>query len=373
MRIAVNTRLLIKDRLEGIGWFTYEILKRITKKHPEHEFIFIFDRKYSEEFIFSSNISPVIVNPPARHPALWYLWLEYSIPRILKKSNADLFLSTDGFLSLSTSVTSLIVIHDINFYHRPKDLPFFSRKYYNHYFPLFAKKAKRIGTVSEYSKNDICKSYSIEPEKIDVIYNGSNELYFPLGNDEKERTRTKYSGGRDYFVFIGSLHPRKNVPGLLQAFDRFRNDNTCVVKLIIVGSEMWKTAGIKRILSNMKYRNEVVFTGRLSPEDLHLVLGSALALTFVPLFEGFGIPVLEAMYCDIPVLTSNVTSLPEVGGDAVLYADPLSVESIKEGMTRIVNDNDLRDSLIERAREQRKKFSWERSADNLWRSIEKCL
>ena len=99
MRIAVNTRLLLKDKLEGIGWFTFETLKRITKNHPEHEFIFLFDRPYDKEFIFSENIIPVVIQPPARHPFLWYLFFEWSIPAALKKYKADIFISPDGWLS----------------------------------------------------------------------------------------------------------------------------------------------------------------------------------------------------------------------------------------------------------------------------------
>ena len=123
MKIAVNTRLLLKDKLEGIGWFTYENLKRITAEHPEHQFLFLFDRKYHEDFIFSSNVTPVVCGLPTRHPYLWKLWFDYTVPKVLKKQKADLFLSTDGFLSLKTNVKSLPVIHDINFVHNPNDLP----------------------------------------------------------------------------------------------------------------------------------------------------------------------------------------------------------------------------------------------------------
>ncbi|MBU6205399.1 MAG: glycosyltransferase family 1 protein, partial [Bacteroidetes bacterium] len=101
MNIAVNTRFLLSNKLEGIGWFTYETLKRITRAHPEHQFHFLFDRPYHNEFIFSGNITPHILPPPARHPLLWYWWFEQSVPSVLKKIKADLFLSTDGFLSLS--------------------------------------------------------------------------------------------------------------------------------------------------------------------------------------------------------------------------------------------------------------------------------
>src|SRR3989304_8480792 len=145
---AVNTRLLLKNKLEGIGWFAYESLKRITQQHKEHKFIFIFDRKYDEEFIFSDNITPVVVGPKTRHAFLWYYWFEFQIPKVLKKHKADLFLSPDGFLSLCTDVKSLNVIHDLNFEHYPNDVPYFARRFYKNNFPKYAQKAKRIATVS---------------------------------------------------------------------------------------------------------------------------------------------------------------------------------------------------------------------------------
>ena len=142
MVIVVNTRLLLKNRLEGIGWFTYETLKRITRDHPGHQFIFLFDRKYDEEFVFASNVKPVVVWPPTRHVSLMYFWFNWRIPRILKKFKADVFVSPDGNLSLHTKIPQLAVIHDINFLHRPKDLPCIVAKYYNYFFPRFARKAK---------------------------------------------------------------------------------------------------------------------------------------------------------------------------------------------------------------------------------------
>ncbi len=373
MKIAVNTRLLLKDRLEGIGWFSYETLKRITNTHKEHEFIFIFDRPYDEEFIFSSNVTPLVVSPPTRHPFLWYLWLEHSIPKALKKNNSDLFFSPDGFLSLSTDVKSHAVIHDINFLHRPQDLPLMVRKYYNYYFPKFANKASRLATVSEYSKNDICSSYNVDANKIDVVYNGANENYSIISDSEKELTKIKYSNSCDYFVFIGSLHPRKNVANLLRSFNKFKQIQSSDIKLLIVGEAMFKSKEIQDVYSSMEFKNDVVFTGRLNPDELKAVLGSALALTFVPFFEGFGIPVLEAMYSGVPVLASDVTSVPEVGGDAALYVDPFSIDSICDGMLKIAFDDQLRSSLIDNSIIQKEKFSWDKTADKLWNSIDKCL
>jgi glycosyltransferase involved in cell wall biosynthesis len=372
MIIAVNTRLLLQGKLEGIGWFTRETLSRITNDHPEHKFIFIFDRPFADEFIFSDNVIPVVVSPPTRHPVLWFIWFELQIPRILRKYKADLFFSPDGYLSLNTRVRQLAAIHDINFAHRPKDLPWLKAKYYNYFFPRFARKAKRIVTVSYFSKEDINRTYRIDPDKVDVVYNGVNTAYTPTSEEQNVKTKEVYSSGKDYFLFIGSLHPRKNICGLLRAFDGFRTSVDADMKLIIVGESMFKTADIEMTYEGMRFKDDVIFTGRLSNEELHWVLGASLALTFVPYFEGFGIPVIEAMNAGVPVICSNTTSLPEVGGDAVLYVDPFSVGQIKDAMIRIYKEKEFREALIQKGFIQRRKFSWDKTAELLWGSIQIC-
>ncbi len=372
MIIAVNTRLLLPEKLEGIGWFTRETLSRITNDHPEHQFLFIFDRPYAEEFIFSGNITPIVLSPPTRHPILWFIWFELQIPRILKKYKADLFFSPDGYLSLNTRVCQLAAIHDINFAHRPKDLPWLKAKYYNYFFPKFARKAKRIVTVSYFSKEDINRTYKIDADKVDVVYNGVNTTYTPTSEVENVDAKAIYSKGKDYFLFIGSLHPRKNICGLLRAYDAFRTSVDSDIKLLIVGESMFKTNDIELTYEGMRYKDDVVFTGRLNNDELHHVLGASLALTFVPYFEGFGIPVIEAMNAGVPVICSNTTSLPEVGGNAVLYVDPFSLSQIKDAMIRIYQEKELRDSLIEKGFVQKEKFSWDKTAELLWGSIQIC-
>lgn len=372
MIIAVNTRLLLKGKLEGIGWFTRETLSRITQDHPEHKFLFIFDRPFAEEFIFSDNVTPIVLSPPTRHPFLWYIWFELQLPRILSKYKVDLFFSPDGYLSLNTKVKQLAAIHDINFAHRPKDLPWLKAKYYNHYFPLFAKKAKRIVTVSYFSKEDINRTYRIADDKIDVVYNGVNTLYTPTTEAEKLQTKAQYSNNCDYFLFIGSLHPRKNICGLLRAYDSFRTSIESDVKLVIVGESMFKTSDIELTYEGMRYKDDVIFTGRLDNDSLHQVLGAAMALTFVPYFEGFGIPVIEAMSSGVPVICSNTTSLPEVGGNAVLYVDPFSLNQIRDAMLKIYQDEAVRYNLIEKGFIQKNKFSWDKTAELLWGSIQIC-
>lgn len=373
MEIVVNTRLLLKNKLEGIGWFSYETLQRLTTAHPEHHFIFLFDRDFDEDFLFADNVTPLILSPQARHPFLFYLWFEFSVASLLNKLKPDLFISPDGYLSLNAKCRQLAVIHDLNFEHYPKDVSFLVRKYYKFFFPRFAKKATRIATVSEFSKKDLIKTYGISSDKIDVVYNGCNISFMPVSEDIKKTTKEKYSGKADYFLFVGSLHPRKNISRLFEAFDKFKNDTSSDIKLVIVGEKYYWTSQIKNTYLNMKHKKEVVFTGRLSSAELKKVIASALALTYVPYFEGFGIPILEAMNSDTPVITSNVTSMPEVAGDAALLVDPFSVDSIAEGMYRIYSDPALRKALIEKGRKRKFDFSWDKTAGLLWKSVLKTV
>ncbi|MGC9470876.1 MAG: glycosyltransferase family 4 protein [Bacteroidales bacterium] len=371
MKIAVNTRLLQENRLDGIGWFTCETLRRITRDHPEHTFLFLFDRPFSEQFLFSPNIIPEVVPPPARHPLLWYAWFEISLPRFLRKAKPDLFLSPDGFLPLHSELPSLAVIHDLNFHHRPADLPFLTGYYYRRFFPKYARKAGRIATVSEYSKQDIVRTYGIDPGLIDVVYNGAGSIFTPLPEEEQKKIRKRMTGGKPYFVFVGNLHPRKNIEGLLRAFERYSAGSPQEIHLLLVGEPFFKNASAQRYYRSMPHRDRVHFTGRQEQAALHRILASALALVFIPWFEGFGIPVLEAMYCDTPVICSNTTSLPEVCGGACLPVDPSDTKAVANAMQRIYTDEPLRKSLIEKARKQRTRFSWDKTARKLWSGIEK--
>jgi glycosyltransferase involved in cell wall biosynthesis len=374
MKIAVNTRLLLANKLGGIGWFAYHTLKRIVKNNPQHQFIFLFDRKYSEEFIFGSNVIPEVIFPPTRHPILSYIWLEYSIVNTIRRHKPDLFYSPDGYLSLKIKdIPSIAAIHDLNFHHNPKDVPYVVSKYYDYFFPRFAKLANRIITVSEFSRQDISKQYNIPLSKIDVAYNGANEIFEPINEEDKNKVKEEYTSGCDYFIHIGILVPRKNVALLLKAFSEYKQATGRKTKLVIVGEKMFLTKDIEEAFSNSSFKSDIIFTGRLAPDKLKYLLGAAKSLLLVSYFEGFGIPIIEAMYADVPVITSNITSMPEIAGDAAILVDPFSVDSIKNALIRMENDHQLRQQLIEKARERRRLFTWDKSAEVIWKSFEKAL
>jgi glycosyltransferase involved in cell wall biosynthesis len=284
-----------------------------------------------------------------------------------------MFLSPDGWLSLRTPVRSIPVIHDLNFLQYPDFIPGPVRAYYNYYFPRFVGKADRIATVSSFSRQDIAAKFGYDRKKIDVVYNGATDGFKPLDTLSRGNVRRKFSRDCPYFLNIGLIHPRKNTGSLITAFGEFKRSVSCDTKLLIVGSRKWWTRDMQRAFDNSGCKDEILFTGRVNDEDLQKITASALALVYVSYFEGFGIPVLEAMRCETPVIASEVTSLPEVGGDAVLYVDPSSVESIKNAMVRMYHDGGLRKDLINKAHLQREKFSWEKTADLLWNCVEKSL
>jgi len=373
MKIAVNTRLLLKNQLEGIGWFTYESLKRITQKHKEHEFVFIFDRPFDDSFIFSDNVTPLKIGPPARHPILWYWWFEHSIPKALKKCNADVFISTDGYGSLNAQVPSYVVIHDLAFEHFPKHLKKPHRNFMQKYTPKYAQNAMRLGTVSEFSKQDIAARYNVPNEKIDVLYNGSNDACNPFTAEEKLEIKNRFTEGEDYFLFLSAIHPRKNLDNLLKAFDRFKENNSNDIKLLVAGRKAWNNNGLDEVFNAMKFKNDVVWTGHLLKTEVGEVLGASLSLVYPSHFEGFGIPILEAMNVEVPVITSNVSSMPEVAGDAAILVEPSSVNSIYNALNIIYKDNDLRNNLVAKGKVQRQQFSWDKTANKLWDGISKIL
>lgn len=372
MKIAVNTRLLLADRLEGIGYFTLEIARRLVERRPEDEFIFLFDRPYDPQFVFAANVTPVVVRPPARHPILWYAWFEITLPRILQKYNADLLLSMDGHLSLRTQLPTVLVTHDLAYLHYPEQVPYPVRHYYHHFVPRFLHRADHIVTVSEYVKQDVLTHYpDLPPESISVACNGVKEEFRPLTDLEKMAVRQQYAGGGEYFFYVGSIHPRKNLPRLLGAYARYRSGGGRPVKLLIGGRFAWQTGEVAAAHAANKYRLDIEFLGYVPADQLPRLLGAARALAYVSLFEGFGVPLLEAMHSEVPIITANVTSLPEVAGPAALLIDPTSEEAIAAALLRLDQESGLAEQLVAAGRLQRDKFSWERATDVVEAAIDR--
>lgn len=373
MRIAINARLLIPGKLDGIGWFTWETCTRIFRDHPEVQFHLLFDRKPPEEFRAFSNVICHYTLPPARRPWLFHLWLEYTIPWMLKRIKADLFVSPDGLGTLAGTCPQLAVIHDINFVRHPGDLPAAYSRYYNTLTARLVHHATRLATVSAFSRDEIVREYGLSEEGIDIIPNAASDRFKPVSEEQANRVRERWTSGAPYFVFVGSIHPRKNIPRLLWAFDAFLQKHGTPHRLLIAGATFWMFEHIQHALKAMQHADRVVFTGRLSGEELPEIVASSEGMAFLSYYEGFGIPVLEAFRSGVPVLTSKGTAMEEVAAGAALLADPYSTEEIAEGLASLAFDQERRTQLVQKGHQRQAEFSWDQSADLLWQSILRAM
>lgn len=369
MRIAINARFLLSTKLEGLGWYTYEITKRLVEQHPDVEFVLFFDRAYDKKFVFGPNVKPVVLLPPARHPFLWITWFEWSVRRALVKHKPDVFFSPDGFLPLGTSVPSVPVIHDLNFERDEWSLPRLVRWYYRTFMPEFASTAEHIITISDFCRDDIHSRYHIPLERITRIYNGVSTDYHPLPTEARRSVQQRATNGDPYFVIVGAQHARKNIARMLTAFDMFCEKHGLTHRLVLAGSNAMWDAEISATFAAMKHQARVVQTGHLPQSELVDVVGAADALLFVSLFEGFGLPAVEAMRAGVPVITSTTSCLPEIVADAALLCDPTAVSEICATMHRITGDTSLRERLIASGHARAEAFSWDTAAADVWRVL----
>jgi glycosyltransferase involved in cell wall biosynthesis len=371
--IAVNTRFLLEGKLEGIGRFTEESLRRLVLDHPDVRFTFLFDRPFSQRFLFAANVSGVVLNPPARHPLLWFIWFECSVAGWLSKNKPDVFLSTDGFGILNTKVPQLVVFHDLAFEHYPDQIPYLASAYYRYFTPRYARKANAIAAVSDATAKDICQTYGVSREKIYLSCNAAAAEFKVIAENEKQRMREAIAGGSPYFIFIGALHPRKNIEGLLRAYEVFRKETALPHKLLLAGRWAWKSEKIRSLWLSSPFHEDIIVSGHTETKELAAWLAASEALVYPSFFEGFGIPLLEAMQSGVPVITSNVSSMPEVAGEAALLCEPDNYISIFNSMKLIASDTAMRSRLIQAGLERVKNYSWERASIALWEGLQAAI
>lgn len=369
MRIAVNAIFLQDALLEGYGHYVQEIFSRIIRSHPEDSFLFVFDRPYADKFIYAPNITAIVVGPPARHPLAFFWWYQVKAPLAIRSFKPDVWIQPYGFASTTTRVPQLLVVHDLAFLHYPQFISLPQRWYYRFFTPGFLKKATAIVAVSEYTRQDLVKQYKIPATNIKVIGGAARKNFMPLPWLEKESIKEQYADGKDYFLFTGGIHPRKNLLTLLKAFSLFKKWQHSNMKLLIAGRLAWQFDDLLEKLKTYKYRKDVVMLGYLPDEQLESITASAYALVYPSWFEGFGLPVLEAMQSEIPVIASNAGSLPETGGEAALYASPSDPDGLAKHMLSLYKDENLRTSRIEAGKLQAAGFNWDDSADRFYQLI----
>lgn len=299
------------------------------------------------------------------------LWTILGLSKKLfeNKTKLDVFFAPTHYLPLISKVPSVLLILDVSYLKFPelfnkKDL--YQLKIWGGYS---MKKAKKIITISQSSKNDIIKSYNVSSEKVVVVYPGikSEKTNSKFKMQNSKSISEKFGIKGKYILFVGTLQPRKNIERLIEAFAKLKKED---VELVIVGKKGWQYEEIFAAPKKFGVEDRVLFVDNAADEDLPSLYKNALMFVLPSLYEGFGLPVLEAMNYGCPVITSNISSLPEAGGDAALYVDPNSVSDIVSKMEKLLNDPELRKNLIEKGYKQVEKFSWEKSAKQVLATLE---
>jgi len=389
MRIGIDCRTILNSKNSeraGIAHYSYFLVKNIFDIENENKYIlfFSFGQSVPKEFL-KKNIE-IIYFPKKIIPLLSS---HYIFAKIIERQKLDLYHSLSGNLPLLLKTPSVITVADLAMYVNPQwFLPkndFFWRKII---IPWSIKKAKKIIAISENTKKDIIHFFHIREDIIEVIYLGVETKNYSESELDEE-LKACHLEGKNYFLFIGTLEPRKNIIRIIQAFeelvlgksfapnssplrgegasDSYRGkgegkDNKEEFFLVLAGGLGWKYEDIVWHIEKSQAKSNIIRTGYVSQKTISALLQNALCLVWPSLYEGFGLPVLEAMSFGAPVITANNSSLPEVGGDAVIYVHAENVNEIASAMKNIVQDNSLRTILQKKGRERAKFFDWKKSA-----------
>ena len=290
----------------------------------------------------------------------------YELNSICRKYNVDV-LHTQYFIPFFRRCKVVCTIHDICFEHYKN---IFTKKEYiiqKLLIPYSAKKSDHIITVSNHAKNDIMQMYGIEEKKITVTYNAVSNQFTKLeksNHEIKETFQRKYNLSGEFILSVGNLQPRKNIPRLIKSFALWKNETNSNMKLVIVGKKAWMYDEILEVASG--YSNDIIFTGYVEEIELIYLYNLASFFVYPSIYEGFGIPPLEAMACGTPVAVSNTSALPEVVGDAGIYFNPFNISDIKEKLSLLSNNPNLREKYSEKGINRAKKFDWKTSSGKLY-------
>jgi glycosyltransferase involved in cell wall biosynthesis len=361
MRVAIDTR---KIHDFGIGTYIRNLLRQLARIDRDTEYVLLCREP---DLGIAAQLGPNFRS--VREPSPNYsLREQIHVPWVLRRERPDVYHAPHYVLPPAVRCRSVVTIHDCIHLMFPQYLPNKAAyAYARASMWAAARRSDRILTVSEASKRDILSLFNVKPEKIVVVYNAIDEHFSATPSEEHvARIRERYQLDHKFVLYVGNIKPHKNLVRLIEAFAELRRTHDDL-KLLIIGDEISKLPALRRAVHRHKLHKYVRFLGYLKDDTLTVLYRLASVFVFPSLYEGFGLPPLEAMASGTPVVTSNVSSLPEVTGDAAVLVDPYDVDSIGDGMRRILDDPRLAEELRSKGLKRAREFSWERSVEKTQR------
>jgi glycosyltransferase involved in cell wall biosynthesis len=357
--IGLNAHLLSLAqtyRGAGINWYIYNLLLNLALVDQKNQYtVFLGDRRFPPNPGLTLRTSWLSTTQPLVRIG----WEQLVQPFVLWQEKIDLLHSLAFVTPLLSPCPSVITIYDLSFLIFPQGFRHSKRLYLTLLTRPSARKARRIITISESTKRDTVRLLGVSSKKVDVVYCGVDKAFHPLPEGEVASFRQKHGLPERIILFVGTIEPRKNVVRLIEAYSDLRDGQ---VKLVIGGDRGWLYEEVFARVEELELTGDVLFPGYIPPDELPLWYNAAELFVYPSLYEGFGLPPLEAMACGTPVITSTVSSLPEVVGEAGLTVDPMDSKGLAEAMNQVLGDGALRQSMRERGLARAGCFSWARAA-----------
>lgn len=377
MKITVDIKPLIDTKKSGIGYYTENILREMIQLNRDNEYIlnfFAFRNYHSKTDLINGyfdGIDNIKINPCRWFPPRIYqmIWPFFGIPYRLffnnkNSKNSDVTIFFNFYVPPGVAGKTITVVYDTVYKDYPETMHNLTKTMLKLSLKQSIERADLIITPSEFSRERVMYHYDIrQPEKVRVVPGGVDHRRFkPASKNQILKTLASYNIKHDYFYYIGNLEPRKNLERLIIAYSNAQKKLETFPILVISGSKAWQYESIFDVVENLSLKDKVLFTGYVSEEDVSILMSGGIAFCFPSLYEGFGMPPLEAMACGTPVLVSKTSSIPEVIGNAGYMVNPYSIEEIEQGLIKLASEPSLRTELLKRGLEQSKKFSWQQSA-----------
>jgi glycosyltransferase involved in cell wall biosynthesis len=363
MRIGIDASSILPGKT-GVGYYTLNLLRSLLTLDTKNEYV-IFLNSYTRllpdaSLLKRPNVKIKQFRVPG--PLLIKLWRHLHAPPIeLFLGKLDLFHAASTYVPPQLAGLRIATVYDLYFLMHPEHCDTLGGKYHLHTLPRQLKRLDRIIAISNNTKNDLIRLLNIPPQKITVIYGGVDTTTFRIITDKNllESIREEYCLPNNYILSVSTLEPRKNFEGLLFAYKRLKEILHNPPKLVIVGRHGWKAEHISETAKQLGLKRDVIFTGYVTEEHLPMIYNSALLFIVPSLYEGFGLPVLEAMACGTPVIVSNTSSLREIAKEAGITVDPHNYYEMSEKMKELITTHRLREELRDKGLEHVRMFSWE--------------